>query len=743
MPIASKRFTIGAGARCSLRIDNEGSEDSEGLSPLQCLISEHAGRFTISRWNGHARLNGDDFSIAPLSVGDRLEVAGREFEVSPYQFTDVLSAPPSATDTLHLGGDLAMAKAVRAELRRHLALRCRNLISSLRRNREQCRVLEESLAGAADSLAELRSRREPTDADPLHTESTAVVSDDHAEPDVSVEAQESAAKLEGSAEWEAPTDDITQTRVEELDAIIEAEEAEVEVAAEATEHELSWLFDAKISRASDVATLSDATPQPATYSPTSELDNDNDNDEPESSQVEPSAVAENSNAIDALKRDSDNWVEDAPIDEVDASDGESSGNPINDDKPVAEQAEQAKQAETSDKGWTWDIETAATNGKMNDLWGTPSADESPASVAAADDSSSDNAEVELSDDDVGDDVSSSEAPGHALATIEHESSPADSNDWRVAESAWPTGELKTADVEQVEDDADAGATQSDDAELDDAQSDHFVSVPVNQADVAETVVSPVVDVDVVQPEVDVAVDADALIAQNELRALDRVASLFAAKGKEESNEGDQPESFIARYAHVLEQDVDEPEQSAVATEMTKLAEPNVEPSAAEDDDEALDNYMQKMMQRLRGSSEAEVGPRAATPRRTPTDQSKPAEPISTTPATPQPVLVPFASLDELKKSAAAENAHDLSVFRELANSSARVAIGTSELRRLRDWAGINLSLSGIVLAAGGYMLATATMELSPATIGGGLLVVVGTWWGGLTTSQLLKALKGL
>ncbi len=625
LPIAGHRFTIGAGARCSLRVDGE------GVSPLHCLITEQGGRYRIRRWGGQSRLNGDSFSEADLSEGDQLEIAGIVFEVSPFAMAGPLSVQVLADCEEKRATGIADVRAIRREQRRRSSCRCRGLLSALRYNREQCRLLEESLAEAADTLAELHRRR--------------ALADEANEANGASGASDVAEEI------------LNQNTSREAPAT----------------SELNWLLAADVSARSEVESLTDDDREPANCDATLFLsERAFDLESSEAGLLSIATVPDVAQASGVELSNDDTVAEHVAIDE-----------PLSDAISASAESEQAsrKQPENaqsarhpnSDTAWSWDIETPENSHKTTDLWGLP--------VAASVIETSTEAETEAN-----------RSPAHELGD-------------GLAESLTPTeseSELR-ANAEVAE-----FLPMSDDSQL-----------------------------------------VDSSINQAELGSPDRVDALFAAKAKERTNDNDQPSSFIDRYAHLLEEDCQKDDEAKAGA--NQLDAPMPAPTVAAvtpavDEEESLDNYMEKMMQRLRGTSEdkseGSTKPTVSQPRAI-ASQSKPVASVVTTPLTPEPVLAPFASLDELKKSTAAENAEDLSAFRELANSSARCAIGTAELRQFRDRAGINLSLSAIVLAAGGFLLVNATSAVSLPTIAGGTMMVLGTWWGGRIASQLLRAMRAL
>ncbi|MEO0531902.1 MAG: FHA domain-containing protein, partial [Planctomycetota bacterium] len=75
--------TVGAGPRCSIRLDGP------GLRPLHCVITPTEDGAVIRRWAAETRLNGDDFTEAELSAGDIVRVGSIDLRV-----IELLPTPP-------------------------------------------------------------------------------------------------------------------------------------------------------------------------------------------------------------------------------------------------------------------------------------------------------------------------------------------------------------------------------------------------------------------------------------------------------------------------------------------------------------------------------------------------------------------------------------------------------------------------------------------------------------------------
>ena len=69
------KTTIGSSPRCNIRIQEP------GVQPLHCLIFGEGHRLTVRRWAADALLNGQQFEESPLAVGDHLSLGPVDLEV--------------------------------------------------------------------------------------------------------------------------------------------------------------------------------------------------------------------------------------------------------------------------------------------------------------------------------------------------------------------------------------------------------------------------------------------------------------------------------------------------------------------------------------------------------------------------------------------------------------------------------------------------------------------------------------
>ena len=129
-------------------------------------------------------------------------------------------------------------------------------------------------------------------------------------------------------------------------------------------------------------------------------------------------------------------------------------------------------------------------------------------------------------------------------------------------------------------------------------------------------------------------------------------------------------------------------------------------TAGHGDEESIDAYMSRLMQRVRSKSDeptqasyaaSRSEPQSA--RRTQTDAA--AAPASTEPVRPKLAVAPRKPVKLLPRSAAPEKHIDLTALRELANLSARTAISRHSHRILIDAMRSKLAMAMLALAAGG------------------------------------------
>jgi hypothetical protein len=218
-----------------------------------------------------------------------------------------------------------------------------------------------------------------------------------------------------------------------------------------------------------------------------------------------------------------------------------------------------------------------------------------------------------------------------------------------------------------------------------------------------------------------------------------------------------PVSFIENYAGNLVDDAEPGFPAARATdapdhaprrrdyhaesdEAAATAEPHGGAAAPSDDDESLEEYMARLMQRVRGdepprtTSAAKLAPRPLAPPQNPTKAAKPS-------VKPEQALPKgdFRLEDMKRTSALPERAGNFAAMRELANQSAHRAISTYQTERnMRDVVG-KLVSSVVCLASALGILYCAPKLVSSATLGALAAVVASGYFGIKGVLVLLSA----
>jgi hypothetical protein len=96
--LVAERTTIGSSPRCDIRIEQP------GVQPLHCLIVCSKGEWSVCCWAAGVLKNGQPFDEAPLAVGDRLSLGAVDLEVVEETFEK--RAGDSASDS-QLGSEAA------------------------------------------------------------------------------------------------------------------------------------------------------------------------------------------------------------------------------------------------------------------------------------------------------------------------------------------------------------------------------------------------------------------------------------------------------------------------------------------------------------------------------------------------------------------------------------------------------------------------------------------------------------
>jgi hypothetical protein len=218
------------------------------------------------------------------------------------------------------------------------------------------------------------------------------------------------------------------------------------------------------------------------------------------------------------------------------------------------------------------------------------------------------------------------------------------------------------------------------------------------------------------------------------------------------------DSFIDRYAHLFDDETSDTgtprSEPAVSTEpQPKLGLASTGPTLSEpqratsgDEEESIDEYMAQLMRRIRGDSIASASPAQPQPQ-PPADRqvyvpttSREHPPVQEVQETERkPVEAPL-TLEELRRGGPApEQTTDMSALRELANQTARSAIGAHASRKYRENATSKLLVAGAAVASGMYLLATAPDLLSLQFVGACLAVLAALYWCTVIMRSLAEA----
>ncbi|MGL4511641.1 MAG: hypothetical protein ACRCT8_01010 [Lacipirellulaceae bacterium] len=203
-------------------------------------------------------------------------------------------------------------------------------------------------------------------------------------------------------------------------------------------------------------------------------------------------------------------------------------------------------------------------------------------------------------------------------------------------------------------------------------------------------------------------------------------------------------SFIERFAHLV------PDEQQPLPEAQRVEAPPVfdAPPRATDhgDDDSIDDYMKKMMERIRGDGPAPA-PRADAPKpataipvaAVPIDVALATEEASVEAPTPTvaPPVAPLTNLEELRGATAAERGTDMTALRQLANQSARDHIDVADVNTRKERSTLGLVVAGVALVCGAFASMMAPEVLSEQFFGG----LIGVAFGGAVWMRVLKSLR--
>lgn len=260
---------------------------------------------------------------------------------------------------------------------------------------------------------------------------------------------------------------------------------------------------------------------------------------------------------------------------------------------------------------------------------------------------------------------------------------------------------------------------------------------LEELNAVETVVE-VVEVEEAAPEPTLPGEEEESSLWNDPEATETQPAPLAAfqpKPSEPTAEGaGEPASFIEQYAHMLP-DEDAPIEAIAPVEPAPLNEtPN--PGLEGDGDESIDDYMRKLMQRVRGESDPAPAaesiikptPAALTPADAPQAPANEAPAVSA----PKPVeedSEPIRCLSELKATSRDNPTTDLKSLRQIANQSARQAIDVASTKQSREQAFLRLTGAAVALGFGALAVVTASTPFGFQFVAGVLGAAGGGWFG--------------
>jgi chromosome segregation ATPase len=229
-----------------------------------------------------------------------------------------------------------------------------------------------------------------------------------------------------------------------------------------------------------------------------------------------------------------------------------------------------------------------------------------------------------------------------------------------------------------------------------------------------------------------------------------------------------PVSYLEKYAHIFEDDSAEqpadlppPHESPhVNRNEADRPEPAAEEHhASHGDEESVEQYMAKLMKRIRGESQGEYGTAAsaiveADVHNTPVstayagEVTEPATELehdrsSTVAIVDESTSVPLLNdLEEMKpKTPAPAFAADMRALRALANQSARHAIGVHTARRLRRTALTRCVIAVLAICVGLYLLVYSPSWWSLQFVAACVAMFAALYWTKLSFGSLIKAIR--
>ncbi len=235
-------------------------------------------------------------------------------------------------------------------------------------------------------------------------------------------------------------------------------------------------------------------------------------------------------------------------------------------------------------------------------------------------------------------------------------------------------------------------------------------------------------------------DMDESRSENRFQSEDRYASADLEDLPTDASE--EENSISSRFEEPIEEPADALSYETTAEPTARESQPNKSSLSSEeeegDEEESIEDYMKRLMARMRGDSDKEETKPAVSS--TPTPPAARAETLVTpqSPKQSQPTPVteranstttPFNPEEYVPKALAPEKSRNLAAMRELANNSARSAIQVSARRRYGTAIALKLAIALTGLLVGGTLIMINGFNVNIALIATIASFLVAVIWG--------------
>lgn len=178
----------------------------------------------------------------------------------------------------------------------------------------------------------------------------------------------------------------------------------------------------------------------------------------------------------------------------------------------------------------------------------------------------------------------------------------------------------------------------------------------------------------------------------------------------------------------------ETEEITIAERDFAHASPSYDDNSETSGEESIEEYMQRLLHRVRGTdipSAADVHlPPTKTSMATAASRVVPSVGLDSSKVVPAPVNVePLTNESFVPRQQAPEHRDELDALRELANSNARRALSRSDLRKMNSAFFLKLGVTGVAVSSAVALLLLNGLVLNMAFVGMIAAVVVGILWG--------------